>query len=297
MHAPEVLRQFNEAGVLAAADVHVALRLSRLGGEDDEAVLLAAALAARAPRLGHVCTDLATIRRNVVVDTDLPVDIDLLPWPAGSHWLARVATSPLVAEGDGHRPLRLDGSLLYLDRYWREERDVAADLASRAVDPARGVDVTVLAAGLDRLFSGSESDLQRLAAATAVLRRFCVVAGGPGTGKTTTVARILALLFEQAVAAEQPRPLVALAAPTGKAAARLEEAVHTEAAALDVADNIRAALRATNASTLHRLLGWRPDSTNRFRHNRTNRLPHEIVVVDETSMVSLSLMARLVEAV
>ena len=128
-------------------------------------------------------------------------------------------------------------------------------------------------------------------------RRFTVVAGGPGTGKTTTVARILALLDEQAGAAGLPPPRVALTAPTGKAAARLEEAVHTEAATMAVDEEVRGRLRALPASTLHRLLGWRPDSRSRFRHDRDNRLPHDVVVVDETSMVSLSLMAKLVEAV
>ena len=130
---------------------------------------------------------------------------------------------------------------------------------------------------------------QRRAAATAVRRRFAVVAGGPGTGKTTTVARIVALLAEQAGA----MPLVALAAPTGKAAARLEEAVHAEARALDVTPEVRDGLLDLGASTLHRLLGWRPGSHSRFRHHRGNRLPHDVVIVDETSMVSLSLMARL----
>src|SRR5439155_9730832 len=111
------------------------------------------------------------------------------------------------------------------------------------------------------------------------------------------VARIVALLAEQAAAEGTPEPLVALAAPTGKAAARLEEAVHEEAARLDVTDPIRAHLLELKASTLHRLLGWRPGSHSRFRHHRANRLPHDVVIVDETSMVSLSLMARLVEAV
>src|SRR6266536_144858 len=134
-------------------------------------------------------------------------------------------------------------------------------------------------------------------ASSAVHHRFAVVAGGPGTGKTTTVARIVAVLAEQAAAAGLPEPLLALAAPTGKAAARLEEAVHEEAAQLDVSDAVRAQLLAVRASTLHRLLGWRPGSHSRFRHHRGNRLPHDVVIVDETSMVSLSLMARLVEAV
>jgi exodeoxyribonuclease V alpha subunit len=123
-----------------------------------------------------------------------------------------------------------------------------------------------------------------------------VVAGGPGTGKTTTVARIVALLYEQAHAAGAPFPLVALAAPTGKAAARLQEAVHAQAVELDVPDRVRAELRALRASTIHRLLGWRPGSSSRFRHDRNQRLAHDVVIVDETSMVSLSLMARLIEA-
>ena len=110
-----------------------------------------------------------------------------------------------------------------------------------------------LADGLGRLFAGQGDDRQRLAAAAAVLRRLAIVAGGPGTGKTTTVARIVALLAEQA-----PRePLVALAAPTGKAAARLEEAVHAEAATLAVSDDVREQLLALRARTLHRLLGRR----------------------------------------
>jgi exodeoxyribonuclease V alpha subunit len=298
--APGLLRPFNDAGVLAAADVHVARRLARFGGGDDDRVLLAAALAVRAPRLGHVCTDLATIHGSVIIDADVPVNVADLPWPDAPAWIEQLAASALIAvgeEGQTDRPLRLVGSLLYLDRYWREECQVAADLAGRSEHGAAGVDLAVLGDGLARLFAGGpDPDHQRLAAASAVLRRFSVVAGGPGTGKTTTVARILALLDEQAIAAGSPPPLVALGAPTGKAAARLEEAVHSEAAALDVRAATRSRLLAVSASTLHRLLGWRPDSSNRFRHNRGNRLPHDVVIVDETSMVSLSLMARLVEA-
>src|SRR5207253_5800537 len=106
-----------------------------------------------------------------------------------------------------------------------------------------------------------------------------------------------ALLDEQAEAAGAPPPLVALTAPTGKAAARLEEAVHEEAAGLDVGEPVRQRLLATHASTIHRLLGWQPGNRSRFRHHRGNRLPHDVVIVDETSMVSLSQMAKLVEAV
>ncbi len=296
------LRAFNEIGLLAAADVHVAARLASLVSEDDETVQLAAALAVRGPRLGHVFVDLATIRDTAAVESEEPVDLAALPWPAPEAWISALGASDLVAvgEGDPHpalaRPLRLLGTRLYLDRYWREERSVAADLLVLAAE-APGVSERELAPGLSRLFPGDSDQRQRQAAATAARRRLAVVAGGPGTGKTTTVARIVALLAEQAAARRARRPLIALAAPTGKAAARLQEALHEETGRLDVGEEIRALLIGLRASTLHRLLGWRPDSHSRFVHDRGNRLPHDVVIVDETSMVSLSLMARLVEAV
>ena len=297
--AAGTLRAFNEAGVLAAADVHVALRLARLCRESDDSTLLGTALAVRAPRLGSVCVDLATIAATAAADLETTVDLQALPWPQPEPWVASLASSRLVAVGESSgedRPLRLVGTTLYLDRYWRDERSVADDLIARS-EPADDVDEALLADGLARLFQGDEPDLQRLAAATCVLRRLAVVGGGPGTGKTTTVTRILALLDEQANASDAPKPLVALAAPTGKAAARLEEAVHEEAVALELDEAERSRLLDTRASTLHRLLGWRAGSSSRFRHDRGNQLPHDVVVVDEASMVSLSLMARLLEAV
>jgi exodeoxyribonuclease V alpha subunit len=331
--APGLLRTFNEAGILAAADVHVALRLGALGGEDDEAVLLAVALAVRGPRLGHVLVDLSEIRESAARDADDEVDVATLPWPDRAAWPALVAASPLVTTGDpstsrpggpalgpsaarpggpapgpsasrpegpafAPRPLRLVGSRLYLDRYWEEERQVAEDLRGFASAEPEGVDVALLRDGLERVFpTGGPLATQRLAAASAVLRRFAVVAGGPGTGKTTTVARILGLLGEQAAAAGGPPPLVALAAPTAKAAARLTEAVREEGAEMDVSEQARDLLRGLQASTLHRLLGWKPKTRSRFRHDRRNRLAYDVVVVDEASMVALSMMGRLLEAV
>ncbi len=298
--ASGLLRQFNQAGVLVAADVHVARRLAALAGEDDESVLLAVALAVRAPRLGHVHVDLTQIRDTAAVDAEDPVDLAALEWPDPGAWIARVGASPLVRDGEGAaaepRPLRLSGSRLYLDRYWSEEVAVAAALRDLAAEPLTGVDEPRLDDGLRRLFGDDPDGEQAEAAGTAVRRRLAVVAGGPGTGKTTTVARIAALIGEQASAAGRPFPLIALAAPTGKAAARLEEAVREEAADLQVDARVRERLEGLSASTIHRLLGWRPGSASRFRHDRFARLPHDVVIVDETSMVSLSLMARLIEA-
>jgi exodeoxyribonuclease V alpha subunit len=305
-----VLRAFSVATVLDAVDVHTAVTLGRLaarsGDTADEAVLLAAALAVRAVRLGHVYVDLATVAGTAAPE-DEEVDVDLtgLPWPDPASWPDRVAGSRLTAVGaDGppDRPLRLihagPARRLYLDRYWRHERTVAGDLLRRSAGEPPALDAAELAGGLRRLFpDDGGDDLQRRAAATAVQRRLAVVAGGPGTGKTTTVARILALLNEQAAALGQAPPRVALAAPTGKAAARLAEAVHAEAAMLDVDPAVRAALIATPASTLHRLLGFQPGTKSRFRHDGANQLGHTVVIVDESSMVSLSLMAKLLVAV
>ena len=292
--ASGLLRDFNEAGVLSAADVLVATRLGLLGETSDDAELLGAAFAVRAPRLGHVCVDLATVRTTATTDLE-EGDLAALPWPEEGEWISRVREGRLSGP---ERPLHLEGSMLYLDRYWSEEQQVAADLLALSDPPAGGVDIDLLASGLDRLFPGGDgADLQRLAVAAAVLRRFAVIAGGPGTGKTTAVARVLALLDEQASARGLRPPLVALTAPTGKAASRLQEAVHHEAGELPIDVEERARLLQLRGVTLHRLLGFNPSNRSRFRHDRLNRLAHDVIVVDETSMVSLSLMARLAEAV
>jgi exodeoxyribonuclease V alpha subunit len=283
--ATGLLGTFNEAGVLEAADVHVATRLGALVGETDEQVLLAAALAVRAVRLGSICLDPATI-------ADVPLeDAVELPWPDPASWVDRVAASPLVRE----QLLRLDLGLIYLDRYWREEVQVRDDLLARLDRRAPEIDEPLLDAGLAELFPDARSGEQRTAARTAVSRATTVLTGGPGTGKTTTVAAILALHAEQHDPSGADRPRVALAAPTGKAAARLQAAVH-EAAALFPA-RYRGAVEGIRAVTVHSLLGSRmPRTSVRFRHDRSHRLPFDLVVIDEASMLSLSMAARVLEA-
>ena len=278
IRADGLLRTFAEADVFEPADIHVAQRLTALAGEADDRVALAIALVVRAVRGGSVCVDLRTVAAQV--------DIPDLPWPVADEWMAAVRASSLL----GSPPvLRLFGDLLYLDRYWLEEEQVCADLLALSVSRS-----SVELPGYERLFPQGYHE-QRAAAEIALSQAVTVLTGGPGTGKTTTVARLLALLVEQAEVAGVPRPRIALAAPTGKAAARLAEAVATEVEQLGSADQAR--LTGLRATTLHRLLGSRPDTSVRFKHNRGNRLPHDVIVVDETSMVSLTMMARLLEAV
>jgi exodeoxyribonuclease V alpha subunit len=288
--AQGLLAQFNRADVLTAADVHVATRLGAMTGESDEEILLATGLAVRAVRQGSTCLDLATVAERPLEDDP---DTGALPWPDPAPWQAKVAASPIVAQ----EVLRLDNDLLYLDRYWREEVQVCHDLVGRLDRPPPEVVESALDAGVLRVFPKEGYDEQRSAARGAAQRWTTVLTGGPGTGKTTTVAGLLALLAEQATldGRGDRRLRIALSAPTGKASARLQESVDLEMRALLPEDRDR--LGELKASTLHRLLGWRPDSSVRFRHDRTNRLPHDVVVVDETSMVSLTMMARLLEAV
>ncbi len=282
------LRVFNEAAVLEAADVHVAQRVTSLSGESDDAVALAVALVVRALRGGSVCVDLLAVAE----DSGLPE----LPWPDPAGWVDAVRSSRFASPDEGGATVLhlLDDRLLYLDRYWREEEQICADLLARPGAAALSEpESAALEAGLDRVFPRDGYDEQRAAARVALSQGTTVLTGGPGTGKTTTVAALLALLAEQA---GERRLRIALAAPTGKAAARLQEAVEKEISDhLPEVDQQR--LQGLKAVTMHRLLGVRPDSSVRFRHHRDNRLPHDVIVVDETSMVSLTMMARLLEAV
>ncbi len=292
--AHTALGRLDRAGLLAAADVHVARTLGRLGGEDDEAVLLALALAVRGVRLGSSCIDLAG-----VVD-DLRTEAPDLEWPAFvddvAAWWQRVVESPLATGRD--RVLVPEESMLHLPRYHALEVSLCERLAERLALAAPAVDEDALAADLDRLFGAPGFDEQRAAAERAVRSWTSVLTGGPGTGKTTTIARLLAALASQHAAAGHARPLsVGLAAPTGKAAARMREAIRSAAGDDVFTVDERAWLQSLDAVTLHRLLGPRPDHRTAFRHHAGQKLPYDVVVVDETSMVALLMTERLVQAV
>lgn len=260
--------------------------LQRLDPNAAPAVLAAAALCCEALARGDVCLPLERLAGQ------RPWDDHDFQLPRLDDWSAALQQSTLVGSPGAYAPLILDGGRLYLARYQGYEQQLAQRLLARAAD-APEVDEARLADSLQRLFAFNRQtpDWQRLAAAQAVRRRLAVISGGPGTGKTTTVVRLLAALLEQPGATGLA---IGLAAPTGKAAARMAEAIRTAKQALPVDDAVKAALP-EEARTLHRLLGSRGD-TPRVRHDAANPLALDVLVVDEASMVDLALMAKLVEA-
>ena len=265
-------------GHLAAIDRHFAAFVADLDGGDRPELALAAALASAWTRDGHACVALHEVAGR---DWPRPGGVRL---PGIEAWVAALDASPMVARsGDAERrPLVLDGGgRLYLERLWKAETDVAAGLLGLAGAAGRGPEG--LDAALDRLFPDADpGDRAPMAARTAVCRRLCVVSGGPGTGKTTVAAAIVALLVELGLAAPDR---IALAAPTGKAAARLQEAVRGRHR--DLVSRIPALEGyEAHATTVHRWL---------FSRARTRR-PIDALVLDESSMVDLTLMARVLAA-
>jgi len=329
----ERLGPFFHAGVLSSLELHVVAQLGRRVGLLEPDVLLAAALAVRAPRFGHICVDL----------TDLDLD-DLLPHEDLGHNAQPVARPSLPGDGwvkqvsaatalvrdveDLERltPFVLDGSVLYTDRYWHYQAELAEQVRAWSgpggLVPSHPADYPALDKGLEQLFlppgvqcEASDSlNLQRVAGAVALTRRYGVITGGPGMGKTWTVRNLLALLWlrhrlrHQRRETDSPELAVALAAPTGKAAARMREALRQglseeflPALKRFLAEPEQLQLRDTilglEARTLHRLLGYRYDAPTRFRHDARNPLPYDVVVVDEASMVDFPMMAKLVDAI
>lgn len=274
------------SGVLDAADLHITQRLARLCGEPvGEVAQVGAALAVRAVRYGSTCLAVSRVAEIVgpwaeTVSPDLPAPEELI----------RALTDSALVRGTGTGPLRplvlassADGPLLYLRKYFRQEQLIREALMARE-QTRPDVDPAAVTEAVDDVFGPAEAgsvDLQRVAAQMAAVSWTLVVAGGPGTGKTYTVARILSVLDRLGGGSVR----IGLCAPTGRAAAQLQAAVSADAAAP----------ASVHAVTVHSLLGWRPGSTPRY--GRGNKLPYDVVVVDETSMLSMTAMSRLLDAV
>ena len=292
-----LLDALHKGGHLRTLDHALAQSLRRLDRDTPDAVLAAAALASLAVAKGHAGVRLGAA--DALVEAEIA-------WPDADAWTRQLAASRWVdtpddatAVADPHAPLVLEGGLLYLRRYREYERALALGLQRIATQPVPEAGIEPLALLFARLFpQATHDDRQALAAALALRHALLLVTGGPGTGKTTTTARLLVLLVAQALHAGRASPRIALAAPTGRAAERMSESVRQAVqalAAMGVDADLLAALP-TSGTTLHRLLGTIPDSP-RFRHDGDNPLPFDVVVVDEASMIDLPLMAKLVDAV
>ncbi|MEP7294902.1 MAG: exodeoxyribonuclease V subunit alpha [Burkholderiales bacterium] len=316
------LKSWSEEGWIRRLDASFASFVSEFSANVQPGLILLAALVAHMEGRGHSC---------LAIDELLADPTQLLGWPPEamerlraelaqlpdevSRWLEVIRTSPVVrADGapesmgvPANTPLVLRGAKLYLRRYWGYERQVAGQVLARSA-AADVVDVQVARRWLDILFdtgpharAGSGEprvDWQKVACAIALRGRLSIVTGGPGTGKTYTVARLLALLY--AMAPEPQRLRVALAAPTGKAAGRLKQSIDRSLAELQprlaaFPDLHDLGARIGPARTLHSLLGARPD-TRRFAFDAAHPLEVDVLVVDEASMVHLEMMSGLLAA-
>jgi exodeoxyribonuclease V alpha subunit len=264
-----------------------------------EALYLAGGLVCHEAAVGNVCLDLEDYAAGTIKGT-FGADEVFYNCPALAEWTQRLRSTTVVGQPGETAPLILEETehtvSLYLYRYWRYEQSLAHSIQSRLQSVQ--IDEALLQNGLERLFPGiaEEIDSQKMAVATALRNKFCVITGGPGTGKTTIVLKFLSLLIEQAWGRKLR---VGLAAPTGKAAARLKSSIINGRQELlrkgliskEIADQMP-----EEALTLHRLLGTAGNSVY-YRHNREAPLDLDCLIVDEASMIDLAMMCKLLEAV
>ncbi|WP_205125673.1 exodeoxyribonuclease V subunit alpha [Pseudomethylobacillus aquaticus] len=307
-----------EAGGFRDVDYALAKFIHNEAQDADPALLFSAALVSYQLGRGHVCLDLEACFDDP--DSIFPVNASLLvddpqygcvtlqqcmTQIGYAAWIQRLAHAEIVGSGTGNTPLVLVGPRLYLRRYWQHERNIESMIQQRMAKTA-SIAATLtrhqalFQATLTSLFTahqGPESDWQKLACAISARSAFSVITGGPGTGKTTTVVRLIALLQTLALADNKATPLtIRLAAPTGKAAARLQSAIASAISSLPV--EVRTRVEAhldSEVSTLHRLLGPQRDS-RQFRYNARNPMPVDLLIIDEASMVDLDMMASVLSA-
>jgi len=240
-----------------------------------------------------VCLDLSSIEgKDLLKGED---GIDPVVCPELNNWCKQLRETAVVGNPGEYKPLILDDqSRLYLFRYWQYQEKLADSIRTRIHDAGGDSNIGHLKEELRRLFPFSDAEeinWQNVAAFAALRKQFCVISGGPGTGKTSIIATILAILLKQA---EPERLKITLVAPTGKAAAKLQEAIRNMKANLACPNDIKDEIP-EEASTIHRMLGSIPGSPY-FRYNTKNTLPVDVVVVDEASMVDLALMSKLFQA-
>lgn len=296
-----VLQLWVSAGWIRPLDHAFTSLLSEQTSHIAPTVLLASALTSYQLSHGHVCLDLARTLQYPELTLSLSHHYQHQPWHPKlllaqitlTDWQTAILESDLISTGEQQAPLVWQQGKLYLWRYWYYEQLLTTHIKQRLATPlALPKD---LPDRLNTLFKDNSEtpDWQKIACAIASRSAFSIITGGPGTGKTTTVVRLIALLQAPAVQMKQPLN-IQLAAPTGKAAARLTESIGKQVASLAIDEEVRQFIP-TTVNTLHRLLGGRPD-TRHFTYNKTNPLPLDILIIDEASMIDLELFAKLLEA-
>lgn len=288
----ETITHLIESGYLSEIDVHFGKFITALDKNDNPVIFIAAALTSRSTGDGDGFLDLNSITRKSIA-SDI-IGIENLQSPRLSEWLKALNQSRVVGAPGEVCPLILDEkNRLYLYRYWDYEQRLSNLIKSRIQEDVQGIDKSMLKKCLNRLFPDSgtnEFNWYKVAGVIAAFKKFCVITGGPGTGKTFTTAKILALLLELS----KKKLNIFLAAPTGKAAARISESIIVAKKTLNCSNDILDAIP-SEAYTIHRMLKTIPGSPY-FYHNAKNPLPADVVVVDEVSMVDLALMSKLVSA-
>ena len=283
-----------KTGIISKTDTHFANFIADLSKGNDPEITIGAALVSSATGNGDICLDLGSVSEKQAMkekNGEMPVI-----FPKLDVWLEKLRKSPVVGNPGEFCPIILDeNNRLYLYRYWEYEKILSESIKRRVKEDVNNIDASLLKESLKRLFpKKSESDInwQKVASLTAAIKRFCVISGGPGTGKTYTVAKILAILLEQA-RGEKLR--IFLCAPTGKAAAKLGESIKKAKEELNCSDTIKQAIP-LETYTIHRMLKTIPGSPY-FRYNSENLLPADVVIVDEASMVDLALMSKLISSI
>jgi exodeoxyribonuclease V alpha subunit len=282
-HNPAVMLRLAASTLFSEADLYQARFAASLTTRSDNAardlIATLTALVSLAVREGHVCLDLSdpkTRTRLTALGLEAPAIPDLL------------ATEVISLPG-GPGLLVLKDNHLYFARFFHDEEFLGKSFLGLAASPAQAVDLLSEVFGTG-MAADAQPDWQDVAIFAALRSRFCVISGGPGTGKTYTVAKILTLAAEMH---RDQKFIIRLAAPTGKAAGRMSQSL-SDAFPGGVRPAQLTACLPDQAQTVHRLLGWQPGG--RFRYHRGNPLPLDMLVVDEVSMLDMELSARLMEA-
>lgn len=271
------IKNLRDQNIFSDLDIQFVKFISSLSNQTNDGLLLGAALASYFTSNGSSCVDLSKLAAQYFPLESEPVDIERILCPNLVSWEQDLKSCSIVGEAGDYKPLILDKQRLYLYRYWYYEQQLAADINSRRSMQRTDINHALLDNGLSRLFS-KQSQEQKQAAQAAILHNFCLISGAPGTGKTSTIVRILILLLEQNYHLN-----IALAAPTGKATVRLQETIREILPNLACSSEIKD-LISKESYTIHRLLA---------NHRHESVLPYDVIVIDEASMIDLALIAKM----